>query len=281
MSKAAKINGQQIPKVEAVMDKFVAPPGYVLMDTDFASLEPKVVAYFSRDPEHLKLYASGLPHDVYLYVAMALFDDKRDAIAAVYKPDAPTKASVAAAKAQFKHERRVAKELHLAAGYGAGAPRMYGSMRVKGVRVTLDEVTDMRTKYWQLFAGVKDWERALLREREDRGGWIYNGRGRPLAIADDKVRDIINTFAQSTGHDCLVTLLLHINRLRKQRGVAMRPWIVDYHDETIWAVREDHAELARQVFVDAYKLLNDELGGDVPLTGNIDTGYSLWPFKAG
>ena len=277
------VNMQQVPKVADVMRCFQPEAGWGLIDTDIASLEPRVVAYFSRDPGHLELYASGVLHDVYLYVAMALWPDQRDAIAAVYyRPDGTTTPeSIAAAKLRFKRERGIAKELHLAAGYGASAQRMYASMRVKGVRVTLEEVQVMRRRYWELFAGVRRWERQLLAEREDRGGWIYNGRGRPLCVTEDKVKDIVNTFAQSTGHDCLLTLVWHIQRLRRERGLTehLRPWIVDLHDQSTWAVRAGHEAAARRVFEDAYAALNAELACDVPLTGGIDLGASMWDFK--
>lgn len=275
-----RINMQQPPKVAEVLSTFRARPGHVLLDSDVRALEPSIVAYFSRDPGHLEVFASGRPHDVYLFVAMGLWPDRRDELAAVYQPGGVvTTDTVAAAKVHFKAERRIAKELHLAAGYGASANRMYQAMRVKGVRVTLEEVRVMRGRYWELFAGVKRWERALLAEREDRGGWIYNGRGRPLAIADDKVKDIVNTFVQSTGHDCLLTLVWYIDRLRRERGVRMWPWLVDFHDQTTWEVAAADVDAARQVFADAYQQLNAELAADIPLTGGIDVGTNLWEFK--
>lgn len=277
-----RVNVQQIPKIPEILRCWQPAPGWTLLDSDLSSLEPRVVAYFSRDPQHLELYASGRLHDVYLYVAMALWPDRTDEIARVYYLPGTrdtTPETIAAAKAAFKRERAIAKELHLAAGYGASAQRMYASMRVKGVQVTLEEVKVMRDLYWKLFAGVKAWERALLAEREDRGGWIYNGRGRPMAVPDEKVKDIVNTFAQSTGHDILLTLVWNIDRLARERKVPMRPWLVDFHDQTSWEVRVGHEAAARQVFVDAYAALNAELACDVPMAGGIDFGASLADLK--
>lgn len=284
MSKPVKINLQQITKASEVMECFLPPPGWVLVDTDIRSLEPCVVAHFSRDPAHLELFASGKLHDVYLYVAMALFPERRAEIAAVYYDvdgTSTSRATLDAAKAAFKFERKVAKPLHLSAGYGASAGRMYGAMVLQGVEVTLDQVRDMRTKYWQLFAGVKAWEQQLLREREDRGGWVYNGFGRPLAITDDKLKDIVNTFAQSTGHDALLKLVHHAVCLRRERGVHMIPWIPDMHDQTTWCCPADQAETAAQVLRDAYVRLNAELGSDIPLTGSVDGATNLWQLKEG
>lgn len=217
-----------------------------------------------------------------MYVAMALFPDRRDAIAAVYYlPDGTcTKASVAAAKAQFKHERSVAKTVHLAAGYGAAARKMHATMRLGGLKVTLDEVVEMRALYWRMFAGVRAFERALLAEREDRGGWVYNGRGRPMAVPDDRVKDIVNLFVQSTGHDLLLTWVWHIDRLRRERGIQMRPFHVNQHDATTWAAPVAEATAAAAVLRDAYAALNAELAADVPITGSVDVGANLWSFKS-
>lgn len=276
-----RVNLQQIPKVREVLEAFNPPPGWGLVDSDLQAVEPRVIAYFSRDPQYLELFASGRVHDVYLYVAMALFPEHRDAIRAVYYlPDGTTTTeSVEAAKVKFKKLRGIAKELHLSAMYGAGAGRIYSSLRVKGIQVTFEEVKAMRDRYWALFRGVRDWGQQLLAEREDRGGWILNGRGRPLAIADAKVKDIMNTFCQSTGHDCLLTLVWRVDSLARARGVPMRPWLVDFHDETTWAYQLGHEAAVRAVFEDAYTALNAELQADVPLLGNIDFGASLAEFK--
>lgn len=276
-----RVNLQQVPKVRSVLEAFQPAPGWGLVDSDLQAVEPRVIAYFSRDPQYLELFASGRVHDVYLYVAMALFPDQRDAIARVYYlPDGSTSVeSVEAAKAQFKRLRGIAKELHLSAVYGASANRIYSTLRVKGIQVTQAEVKVMRDRYWQLFRGVRDWGNQLRTEREDRGGWIYSGRGRPLCVPDDKVKDITNIFCQSTGHDVLLTLVWRVTTLARARGVPMRPWLADFHDETTWEYKLGHEAQVRQVFEDAYAALNAELQADVKLLGNIDFGTSLADFK--
>lgn len=84
---------------------------------------------------------------------------------------------------------------------------------------------------------------------------------------------------QSTGHDVLLTLVWLVDRLARERGVPMRPWLADFHDETTWAYRLGHEAAVRAVFEDAYTALNAELQADVRLLGNIDFGSSLADFK--
>jgi DNA polymerase I-like protein with 3'-5' exonuclease and polymerase domains len=273
-------NWQQLPKVPGVLGCFVADPGHVLVQTDINALEPRVVATFSGDRTMLELFASGKPHDTYLYVSAALFPDKRAAIDAVYRLDAPTAESVDAAKAEFKAQRKIGKGIHLAAGYGAGAPKMWRTLQLAGISVSLDEVKVMKDRYWDLFAGVRRWTKGLEREREDRGGWIYNGHGRPLAIPEMRVKDLGNAFAQSTGHDCLLIYLWHIDRLRTERGIPMRPWSSNEHDATVWQAPTEHGEAAAQVLRDAYAALNEELGSDVAIIGDVETGTIYAEFKA-
>jgi DNA polymerase I-like protein with 3'-5' exonuclease and polymerase domains len=263
------------------MELFRAKPGHKLVDTDFTALEPKVLAYFSRDPTMIELYASGKLHDIYLYVAMFLFPDKQAAIAEVYRPDAPTKESIAACKAQFKRERGIAKPVVLGAGYGAGAWKIWQTLKLSGIKVSEAEAAEIHKRYWQLFSGIKSFERQLRAEREDRGGWILNGIGRPLAIPDHRVKDLVNAFVQSTGHDCLLKLIYYIKQLRDARGVPMVPWIVDMHDQTTWEVPEAAVPDAVQIFKDAYGLLNEELKADIPLSGNVDVADNLWQLKEG
>lgn len=196
------INLQQIPKTAGTMGAFQAPEGWSLIDLDFTALEPKVMAYFSQDPGYLELYASGKPHDVYLYVAQALFPDLQAKMAEVYAPGgAVTAESVKATKRAFKLERDITKPIHLASAYGAGAGKMYSQIKLSGIMpsITLEDVHVMRKRYQALFAGIRSWRDALTQEWTDRGGWVYNGSGRPLAMAQAKVHDCVNTFCLGQG----------------------------------------------------------------------------------
>jgi hypothetical protein len=272
-------NWQQLPKVKEVLECFVADPGQVLVQTDINALEPRVVATFSGDATMRELFASGRPHDTYLYVAAHLFHDRHFAIAALYNFNNPTKESVAAARESFKFERKVGKEFHLACGYGAGAAKIWRTLTLRGIHVPLEVVKGMRERYWQLFDGVRRWGRGLEREREDRGGWIYNAHGRPLALPELRVKDTCNAFAQSSGHDCLLIYNWHVDRLRTERGVPMRAFSSDEHDAVCYAVSTDYQEQAVAVLRDAYVALNEELGADIPIIGDVEIGSVYAEFK--
>lgn len=276
-----RINPQQFPGDPEVLGSFGADPGHVLIDSDINSLEPRVMAYFSQDPTMLELFASGKPHDVYLYVAAALFPDKRDAIDSLYHLDAPTTESVAAAKAAFKAERSITKVIHLASSYGAGPGKIYGTLMLAGISITFEEVRAMHRRYWELFGGIRRWEQRLRQERDERGGWIYNAHGRPMAVPDHRLKDILNIFVQSSGHDCLLTLSWYLDRTRRLRAIDMRPWMPDMHDQLTWQVLDTPQTrgLAEQAVLDAYESLNRDLCATVAISGAVDFGTNFWEFK--
>lgn len=202
-----------------------------------------------------------------------------------------TAASVKATKAAFKLEREITKPIHLASAYGAGAGKMYSQIKLSGImpEITLELVQELRKRYQALFRGIRDWCDALTEEWTTRGGWVYNGSGRPLAMAQAKVHDCVNTFCQSTGVDCLLKFVHHINRLRLERGVPMRPFHVNMHDATTWAVKSGYESEAADVFTDALALLNADLAPRgpqppgapkfIPMTGSVGHGLTLWDFK--
>ena len=51
-----KINLQNTTKTQRYLECFEARPGNKIVAMDFASLEPKVLAYFSRDKNLMSLY---------------------------------------------------------------------------------------------------------------------------------------------------------------------------------------------------------------------------------
>ena len=102
-----------------------------------------------------------------------------------------------------------------------------------------------------------------------------------MASDQEKVRDLVNTFCQSSGHDILLKLLCHIDMLRAENSVEMYPWIVDFHDETIWEVPEYQVDQARLVFETALANLNEELKPFliIPIKGDVEVVDNLAQIK--
>ncbi len=278
MSNQSKVNLLNLAKEPGLFRAFVAPPGHLLLYLDFNSLEPHVSAQLSKDPNMMKLYRKGQPkNDPYLFTGaqMSLF---RDEIRKHYDPDNPTPETLKAAKEACVTTRAMLKKFYLSVGYGAFPNRIKEEMNLVGHNITMRDATMMHRDYWETYSGIKRFEAALKRQYALNGGWIYNGRGIPHGVDPKLLKDLVNRVVQSTGHMILMRYILFINQLRHERQVPMRPYIVDYHDATIWQVKTEAIKEAKQVYKDALKTLNDELQWDVEITGDIKTGQTLAAF---
>jgi DNA polymerase I-like protein with 3'-5' exonuclease and polymerase domains len=148
------------------------------------------------------------------------------------------------------------------------------------VPISLEECRTIHAGYWELYAGVKEYEKELLRQLNNNNGWVLNGLGRPLGIAPDLEKDIVNRVVQSTGHDILVQWLNIYSTMLQGAGIPYTSIIADLHDESIIEVPEHHAEQALKIMsVDAIRELNRQLGGRIPLKGEGMIAHCLADIK--
>lgn len=152
-------------------------------------------------------------------------------------------------------------------GYGLGPTKYRADMEALGYSMSEDEAREVHTAYWNLYKGVKDYERELKRQHTKNRGWILNGIGRPLGIHQDYTHDIINRTSQSTGHDLLVYWVYIYSKMLADAGIEWHPIIVDFHDESIIEVEEGKAEQALTILIKAFEELNRLMNCSIPLTG--------------
>lgn len=269
LSGSGGLNLQQMPKDKALMQCFRARPGHSLVQLDFAALEPTLLAEFSQDATLLDIYGPNAKpnQDIYLYIAAKIPALGKE-IVKYYNPDAPTAEGLAEAKKKCKRDRGIAKTVHLASAYGAGAPKIHETLSEGGVNISLAEVKQIHTDYWRLFRGVKRFETSLLSMHAATGGWIPNVLGRPICVDKGYIKDIVNRMIQSSGHDCLQLFITNLARLRQERGLDWNPWILDMHDECIVEVLTADASAVAQSFIDALAAVNEELAMGIPLKGD-------------
>lgn len=276
------LNLQQLPKSREYLECWRARPGHKIIQLDFSALEPVVLANASKDPTLMRLYGPDqAPNDVYLYNAahISAFKDK---IRSYYDPYNPTKESIASAKKECKKERAANKVVHLAKQYGAGANRIWHILRENKVFLDIKDVYKICEEWDELYAGTKKFEQKLKYEVSENNGIFYNLLQRPLAVHEDKLRDVLNTYCQSSGHDILMKYLCLIDLLREERSVTMKPWILDFHDEVMFEAPDDHVESAVKILQDALQILNEELAAIplvVPLTGDVEVVDTLAQIK--
>lgn len=276
-----KINIQQAAKVRPLLDIMVAGEGF-FVQSDISSLEPTVIAELSGDKTYKEIYASGKPHDPYLYTAIKIMPWAAEKVNAVYNIDNPTKESVAAAKKECKMERRMAKPVMLSGQFRAGPRRQWRMLRLEGHDLDLDTVKEMNQNFWgpDMFEGVIKWEEELLAEVDFNGRWLTNGFGRPFVVLQHKRKDVINIQSQSAGHMILDMWNYHLSKLVETQGLDVKPVVEDWHDERIWwAPTEEVAQQLKEAMEESTRLLNLEVGGEIPLRAEVIIAKCFSDFK--
>lgn len=270
------LNLQQLPKSRRYLECWRPREGYVWIDTDVDSLEQVVLTELSGDESLYKLYGPGAKeNDVYLFngAQLPIIGDKIRA--AGYDPDNPTPEGIQSARKKAKTARAVAKVVTLASSYGAGANKIRQTLELSGINISYDEALQIHSAYWKLYQGVKDYEKYLMKQWHMRGGWVYNGIGRPVGCDETLTKDIINRVVQSTGHDILMMINYELEQLRLEMGrPVFYPIIIDFHDESLVECKEEDAEIVCELFRKAYARVNEYLGGEIMITGTpelIDT----------
>lgn len=270
----------QQPKDREYLQCFVARPGYKLVSLDISALEPNVLAYFSRDKTLLTLYGPDAKlNDVYLFNAAnsTLFGPQVRATG--YDPDNPTAESIEKAKQEVSTIRKICKKIKLSFDYGASAGKIYNELLLDGVTCTYDEVKQLYADLKKLYPGIVMFQKELLRLWTKNGGWIINGRGRPLAIDDEKTKDILNRFIQSTGHDLLMLFIFYLDQFLNEAQIDWHPWLIDFHDESIVEVADHDVAAAADCFREALAEVNRQTGWDVKLTGDVLIADNLAEIK--
>lgn len=262
---AGKFNIQQQPKSKGYLKEWVpSDKDYVWIDADVESLEAVVLAELSKDKTMRYLYDPSSPrNDIYLYVGAFLPGIKERILSAGYNPDHPTPEGIANAKKLAKHERQIAKTCVLGFQYGMGPKKLKQSLALEGIKMTDNEAFNIYKAYWDLFGGIKDFNKHLEAEWRKRGGWVYNGIGRPVTCNEMFLRDINNRVVQSTGHDILMYVNYQLYLLREQQGLDFWPIIIDWHDASLIECDKKDSDVIMNLFKTAYERLNDWLKGDL------------------
>jgi len=194
-------------------------------------LEQVVLAELSKDESLFKIYGPGAKkNDIYLFNGAHLPGIKDAILGSGYNPNNPTPESISKAKKECKKERGIAKVITLGSSYGMGPKKLKLTLALQGIKITSDESYELYKRYWELYSGVKEYERFLLKELEENKGWVLNGIGRPVGCAKNYEKDIVNRVVQGTGHD-LHILYIHINnQLFEENKIKVDGIVWDFHD---------------------------------------------------
>lgn len=257
-----------------VMKNLKCDEGYTGVHADLSAIEPTITAHYSDDPSLLKVFRDGLG-DIYLDLALEMFPDDKE-LQEGYNPNVPI---IKAVKDRFERQRKIAKIVQLAVQYTGTEHTVQKNLMKAGVEVSLEEAETLVAAYWRKFAKVAQMN-DRLRELNRHEGLLRNVIGRIIRAPDPEYKDLGNRFIQSSGHDVLVLWVLEIYRLCKERGIHIKPIILDTHDATSNQCPKEQAPLLIQAYKDALANINAMLSLSVTVKAEIKTFQTLAGLKA-
>lgn len=255
-SRGYSMNILAAPKVKDFLRCFVAPDGHELGQLDLSAVEPTVLSYLSKDPNLLKVFGDNTSqhHDIYFMAGLGI-PGIRELIAPYYNTDNPDPELMKECKEKFGDIRKKKlKPCYLGWTYGIGPDTLSTNLKI-----SFNEASKILEGLNNQFKGRNWLHQYLLGQWGKNGGWIINGRGRPIGVSKRKIKDLVSQCVQSTGHDFLQRLLYHMNTYRIANKLPMWPFIPDIHDETVWAVKLGYREEFVACSEYAFDQLNNEL----------------------
>lgn len=236
-----------------IMKPFVCDEGFIGIHADLSAIEPTITAHYSEDPSLLKVFRDGLG-DIYLDLALTLFPNDV-ALQQGYNPNIPITKKV---KEQFARQRKIAKVIQLAVQYTGTGLTVSKNLTKDGIPTTREEADVYVRLYWQKFRKVREFN-YRLKEINRRDGLLRNVSGRIIRVPDPEYKDLSNRFIQSSAHDVLVLWVSEIYRLCEEKGIEIRPVLLDCHDSTSNQTLQANAELLEEIYKIALQNVNDSL----------------------
>lgn len=241
------IRGEEGMKIRQA---FVPEEGYILVSSDYAQIELRVLAHISQDPLFIETFRRG--EDVHSTVARNVFG---------VGPEQVT-----------QDMRRTAKVINFGIIYGMSA---FGLAKELGV--SQREAQLYIDSYFARHQGVRRYMDGIIEEAR-ANGFVRTLSGRIRFIpeinnSDQAVRQLgertaMNTPIQGTAADIIKIAMINLAKIMKQKGFLSR-LILSIHDELVFEVKEDEAD-------EMEELIRKEMEGvmtlSVPLTVSIGRG---------
>ena len=217
-------NMQQIPKEQVWRDLFIAPEGYKIITMDYSQIELRILAEYSQDQTFLNVYLTN--QDLHCLTASRVFNIPLDEVT--------------------KEQRDAAKTINFELCYGISAPVLAIKMNI-----SLVQAIRFRLAYFKAYPQVKKTLQKLgVKAVKELYSETLSGRKRYYLRADSfpaeksLEREGRNTPIQGTCADILKKAIMYLSESLKPFDAQIVNLI---HDEIVLEVREDQAEMVKQV----------------------------------
>lgn len=256
-----------------IMQNLRCDDGYVGVHADLAAIEPTITAHYSEDGALLKVFREGLG-DIYLDLALELFP-KDEELLAHYNDRLPVKEET---KKRLKKQRGISKTVQLAVQYTGTGNTVSRNLTKQGHPTTIEEATRYVRAYWTKFRKVAEFN-YQLKKVNARDGLLRNVAGRIIRVPDPDFKDLSNRFFQSSGHDVLILWVLEIYRLCRERGIKIKPILLDCHDSTSNSCPIEQKDMLIETYKDALVNINALLNLCVTIKCEIKIFHTLAGLK--
>jgi DNA polymerase I-like protein with 3'-5' exonuclease and polymerase domains/uracil-DNA glycosylase len=250
-SRAPNLQNMPVVTGSIIRDAFIAPPGKVLVEVDYAQLELKIAAWYSGDVRLQGIYKSG--GDAHVLAAAAMYKVPIESVT--------------------KEQRYHAKHVAFGILYGRGA----NSLALSILHCPPNEAQRFINDYFKQFSGLWKWIRKMQRQAL-RLGYVKSAFGRkrrfPAILSEyrgDIERKASNMPIQSMASDiCLAGLI----RLEEVLDPVDAEVILTVHDSILLNVCPDKVSY---IIKTIKRVLEKEVpyADEIPLTVDFGVG-SRW-----
>jgi DNA polymerase-1 len=240
----------------------VARKGKVFVGADWAQIEPRIFASFSKDERLLKCFSDG--EDFYSVVGAPVFGV---ADCTFKKDDSPNSFPV-----KYKSLRNIAKIIALAIPYGTTAPQLRSELLTKaGIKKDMRECQEIINNYLTFYSSVN---KLMLDSYETikKKGYVTNLFGRRRRIpeameipkqygrtphhelpraARTMLNQAMNFPIQSTAASILNRSMIEFLRKCKECGMTDVKIVLAVHDEIIVECKQEDADKVLRLLKDA------------------------------
>lgn len=235
-----------------IREAFLPREGWHLLSADWSQIELRVLAHFSKDSRLVAAFRDEI--DLHRVTAAELFDVAESAVTS--------------------EQRNIGKTVNFATIYGQGATALGQQLGL-----TRNEAKKMIDRYFELYAGVRQWLDATVAAAHE-SGYVSTILGRKRYIPElssnnfsDRAygeRIAANTPIQGSAADICKLAMLEISRRFQDAGFQAK-MALQIHDELLFEAPGDELDavttVVRQCMEQPYDL-------DVPLKVDIGTGAS-------
>lgn len=223
-------NVQQVPRDSDMRSIFIANPGKKLIIGDFASIEPRLAAHFSKDETLLNVFRNN--EDFYGSIAVRVLGVD------CHPNDV---------KKLYPVMRKVAKEIGLGILYGIGADKLISLIKRKtSIVFSKAQGKQIIRDYFKAYPGLLEFREYVI-NKIDHGEILRSPFGRQYKISPDKAFSTgINTIIQGTASDACLFPQLEVDRQLKELGIDA-PLLLLCHDEAVREARPEDAETVGKI----------------------------------